>query len=190
MKRWLGCAAFSLLLVSRAAFGQIQVDPFNPGSAESPPGPGCAIGTSGCFPSAPPGPQWVPEDPGATSTFPPQVVDPQNIPFYGTLPGPAGELKEPIAQPDTSWQYTRRVQALLEAQTEQLQQQATELQAQREQLRTQTEELAAQREQLQNQNEQLAAQTEEVKKLRGEQAPSETPSAPSEASPPASPTER
>jgi hypothetical protein len=39
----------------------------NPGAAESPPGTGCQIGTSGCFPSAPPGPVTPAADPGLTS---------------------------------------------------------------------------------------------------------------------------
>jgi hypothetical protein len=64
-----------------------QIDVRDPGSASQPPGPGCQIGTSGCYPSAPPGPVTPPSDPGAPQNYPPPEVSPHDVPFFGALPG-------------------------------------------------------------------------------------------------------
>jgi hypothetical protein len=60
--------------------------PVNPGGAESSPGSGCEIGTSGCWPSSPPGP--------VDSKPPPDIIDPKDVPFYGDRLG-----DQPIASP-------------------------------------------------------------------------------------------
>ncbi|HEY7954000.1 MAG TPA: hypothetical protein VII38_01870 [Polyangia bacterium] len=137
-----------------------QVDPFDPGTASANPGTGCQIGTSGCFPSAPPGPQTPAADPGAITEIPPPVVDPQSVPFYGTLPGPAGQLEAPQATPEKQRElaaqeqraHQQRLEALLEQQT-------NELAAQRQQIQDQTDELAAEREQLEALQDQMQQQS-------------------------------
>src|SRR4051812_38765361 len=81
----------------------------NPGATDSPPGTGCEIGTSGCFPSSPPGPVTRPNDVGATSEVPPPVVDPKNVPYFGVLPG-SPQSDQPIVRPDVQQQIDRQQQ--------------------------------------------------------------------------------
>lgn len=187
MKRLLGCTGALLVLSSAAWAQQQQVTPFDPGSASSTPGSGCDIGTSGCFPTAPPGPQTPPTDPGATYTDPPPVVDPQNVPLYGTLPGPAGKLERPVLRGDVAAQVREQEQrAYQQRQIELLDQQTAELQQQREELRAQTEELAAQREQLQLLADQLqqGAQKQGDQSAPGEPQGAVAPQPPSTSEPP------
>lgn len=172
------------LLVPGVAFA--QVDPFDPGTASANPGPGCQIGTSGCYPSAPPGPQTPAADPGAITEIPPPVVNPQSVPFYGTLPGPAGELQEPQATPELRRQlqaaeeraHQERLEALL-------QEQANQLGALREELQNQTDELTAAREQIESLQNQLQESGAGGAQQPGGQAPAQ---AGQPASPNASPS--
>jgi hypothetical protein len=69
-----------------------QYNPINPGATSTPPGTGCEVGTSGCFPSAPPGPVTQPVNPGATQDNPPAQIPINAIPFFGALPGQPGSV--------------------------------------------------------------------------------------------------
>jgi Tfp pilus assembly protein FimV len=160
MQRLFAAACVSLAL-SGAALAQAN-NPLDPGAASSPPGPGCAVGTSGCFPSAPPGPVTQPTDPGATGFEPPPVVDPKDVPFYGELPGPAGSIEQRLLRPDVAQKVREEEQRAEQQQVrDQLQQQTTELRKQTELLEAQREELAAQREELAAEREQAREQAAE-----------------------------
>jgi hypothetical protein len=169
----IGCA----LGVGGTAWGQgPAVQPFNPGEQGSPPGTGCQVGTSGCYPSAPPGPITPPADYGATSEFPPPFVNPQNTPFYGELPGPAGDIQGILPAPTV--EQALRVQAAEERQQRMqqlLEQQTQELQLQRDQLKSQTDELAAQRETIESMQDQAAQKEADA---AGQSAATGTPATP------------
>jgi hypothetical protein len=76
-----------------AAPAMAQVNPQNPGGTSEPPGTGCEVGTSGCYPSSPPGPVTPPPDPNGVA---PSQVTPNAVPFYGSLPGtPEDQSRQP-----------------------------------------------------------------------------------------------
>jgi hypothetical protein len=92
-----------------------QQGPLNPGAAESQ--LGCEIGTSGCWPSSPPGP--VDEKPL------PEIVDPKSVPFYGDRLG-----DQPIASPKGQQQL--QAEELQRQRDEALQKQAEREEEQRQ----------------------------------------------------------
>ena len=145
----------------------------NPGATGSPPGTGCEIGTSGCFPSAPPGPVTPPADPGATSEVPPPVVHPNDVPFYGQLP--AKQSDEPILRQDVQEQQARERQEQrlneLEGHAQQLEQQ---LEDQRQILEEQRDLLQQQEERAQKKD----AEERQQKEQQEKEAPKEQPTAP------------
>ena len=155
-----------------------------PGAIGSPPGTGCQIGTSGCFPSAPPGPVTPPADPGATSEVPPPVVHPNDVPFYGELP--AKQSDQPILRQDVQEQEERARQEQrlneLEGHAQQLEQQLEDqrqlLEEQRDLLQQQEE--RAQRKDAEEKQQQQAEEQKQppLQKPPSSQEPEEQPAAP------------
>jgi hypothetical protein len=95
--RSLSIGLLGLLALPSAALAQpFGYNPFDPGSSQSPPGPGCQIGTSGCFPSSPPGPINVPNDVGAPQNMPPPTINPAAVPYYGWLPAYPYTVRPPV----------------------------------------------------------------------------------------------
>jgi hypothetical protein len=88
-----------ILVLVGAVPARAQIDPRNPGTTSSPPGTGCQIGTSGCFPTAPPGPITPTTDPGAPQDHPPPEVSPHDVPFFGALPGVSVDARRQPAAP-------------------------------------------------------------------------------------------
>lgn len=147
--RWLlllgSIAGFLLSGTSRAQ----DYNPSNPGETGSPPGPGCQIGTSGCYPSAPPGPQTPPSDPGATTDRPPATVATDDVPFYGRLPASTDAVPPVVNSPGEQQRQAAEQARLQEEQYRQQQQQLLGHIEQQQKL------LDAQQEQLQTQQRQI-----------------------------------
>ena len=147
--RWLLLSgAIAGLLLSGTSRAQ-DYNPLNPGETGSPPGPGCQIGTSGCFPSAPPGPQTPPSDPGATTDRPPATVATDDVPFYGRLPAATEGLPPVVNSPAEQQRQAAEGARLQEEQHRQQQQQLLNHLEQQQKL------LDAQQEQLQTQQRQI-----------------------------------
>jgi hypothetical protein len=154
-------------------------NPLDPGSVSTPPGTGCQIGTSGCWPSSPPGPVTPPADVGATHEHPPDVIQPRNVPFYGTLPGVAVPTDQPILSPEEQQKVAQEEAQQKEQQQEAAQaerdQSLQQLVDQQQQIIEQQQQLLDQQQQLQQQQQKQQEQQEEPPQGQEENAPAPSP---------------
>jgi hypothetical protein len=151
-----------------------QVDAFNPGGVSSPPGTGCQIGTSGCFPSAPAGPVTQPTDPGATSEAPPPSVNPADVPFFGSLPGVTNPPDETVLSPDESQRAQKAAEEQKQADDRAVQEERN--QQLQKMIEQQQQIIDQQREQIEQQDEQQQQQQEQQEQQQEQQPPAPSPS--------------